>query len=207
MRSAIRKPCTNSEKFTYTGQEQSPLGLGIAPGGKLDTLYHVGRNNKMWMAVASHNGDMVWKPVPEDDVLKADNVPVDKNEEPIVEEAVNKKPVKKEEVEEKHEEVVKKTVKKTKKEKEVVSEEPKPVKKKATKKETGGGDDEKPKKTLTDYQKYMSWRMSQIIAEEHEQKITRTQPERMRFIADEWKTIKVDEDKRKSVMEKVNASK
>jgi len=61
--------CKNNEKFTYTGKEMSPLGLGYCADAESVGTQMVGRDNKNWI-IGVKNNDKIWMRAPENKNLQ-----------------------------------------------------------------------------------------------------------------------------------------
>jgi len=66
-----KKQCENDARFTYTGKESSPLGLGHAPHAYDVGILMKGRDEASWM-VAKKNEVNVWVRVPSDISINSD---------------------------------------------------------------------------------------------------------------------------------------
>ena len=56
--------CKNSEKFSYTGKEMSPMGLGYCADAETVGTQMSGRDGKTWI-VGVKNNDKIWMRAPE----------------------------------------------------------------------------------------------------------------------------------------------
>ena len=90
--------CKNSEKFSYSGKEMSPLGLGYCADAESVGTEMLGRDGKNWV-VGVKNNDKIWmrapeKPlVPEEPLLKeSDTEEVTKSEDEANVEAAKPEP-------------------------------------------------------------------------------------------------------------------
>lgn len=64
-----KKPCSNNEKYKYTGKELSPLGIGLASEAENIGKQMIGRDGKNWIVV-SKNNNKVWMRAPEPNLAK-----------------------------------------------------------------------------------------------------------------------------------------
>jgi len=64
-----QKTCKNDSQYTYTGREQSPLGLGIAPQPEKVGSVMTGRDGNKWMVICK-SGENMWTKVPNGDMVK-----------------------------------------------------------------------------------------------------------------------------------------
>ena len=71
--------CKNSEKFSYTGKEMSPMGLGFCADAETVGTQMTGRDGKSWI-VGVKNNDKIWMRAPEKPL--APEEPVITNEQP-----------------------------------------------------------------------------------------------------------------------------
>lgn len=217
-----KKPCINNPKYQYSGKEESPLGLGYAPDGELSSLYMKGRDTRTWMR-SMKNGVPVWVRVPDDVanlgkdapvIAEPPAAPVKAPKSDAKEDEDNQTQPKKldfdaveeEPVAPKKKVVKKKAVAKVAEEPKVddpKADEPEAPKKKAAakkapaKKKAEAEAPEKPKRPLSNYQKYMGWRMNQLKESQPGNKGNFTQA------AAEWKAM--SDTEKVAIMEQVNA--
>lgn len=184
----VKKRCVNSEEFTYTGKESSPLGIGYSSMACDLGTKMMGRDQTMWM-VSMKNNIKVWVRIPTSFAEEASTstpcTPVKKratkkkDEEPTlqpekVEETVVPTPTKKKAI--------------TKKPKDEVKEDPPtptPKKKAPTKKTTTDA----PARTPNKYNLYMKVRLAKLKEEYPDMPHT----ERLSKAASEWRTMTVEE--------------
>ena len=79
--------CKNSEKFSYSGKEMSPLGLGYCADAESVGTEMLGRDGKNWV-VGVKNNDKIWMRAPEKPLAP---------EEPVLTKEVKPEPVEAEE--------------------------------------------------------------------------------------------------------------
>lgn len=98
--------CKNSDKFSYTGKEMSPMGLGYCADAETVGTQMSGRDGKTWI-VGVKNNDKIWMRAPEKPLAPEEPVLTKDDEKAEPEEGAEPKP--------ETEKPKKKTTKKTKK--------------------------------------------------------------------------------------------
>lgn len=92
--------CKNNEKFTYSGKEMSPLGLGYCADAENVGTQMMGRDNKNWI-VGVKNNEKIWIRAPENNQLQPEkpllNADEEKKDESVKSDEEEAKAVEKEE--------------------------------------------------------------------------------------------------------------
>jgi hypothetical protein len=90
MAPAQKMACKNNEKYSYTGKEMSPLGMGYCADAESVGTQMVGRDNKNWI-VGVKNNDKIWMRAPENKQLEPEQPLLQNNSESETEVEVEKK--------------------------------------------------------------------------------------------------------------------
>lgn len=89
----VKKRCENSEEYTYTGKESSPLGLGYTAFACDLGTKMVGRDKTMWM-VSMKNNVKVWVRIPTafaEEAVASTSTPVKEAVTPVKKKTAKKK--------------------------------------------------------------------------------------------------------------------